>query len=173
MKVYLMKPILFVTLFFLSSFWLSAQKKGVVYTYIEQNAERAIRTMDESGIPASIIIAIALEESSAGRSEVARNANNHFGMKAGVSWKKGTYRSKAGNKFRKYNDVQESYNDFAALITRNYSSLLKIEKTNYRKWARGFQTSGYCRRKGYDRRLIQIIESHLLYNLDKCILEFK
>lgn len=168
-----MKPVLFSTLFLLSAFWSTAQKKGVVYRYIEQNAERAIRTMENSGIPASIIIAIALEESSAGNSEVARNANNHFGMKAGVNWKKGIYKSKAGNKFRKYNNVQESYDDFAALIARNYSALLKIDKSNYRKWAGGFQNSGYCRRKGYDRRLIQIIESHQLFNLDKSILEFK
>jgi flagellum-specific peptidoglycan hydrolase FlgJ len=168
-----MKSIYIISLLLLTVSSVTAQKKGLVYTYIERNAERAIRTMDSSGIPASIIMAIALEESSAGRSEVATNANNHFGMKAGLSWKKAIYRSKAGNKFRKYADVQESYDDFAGLIERGYSAMLQIDKKDYKKWAKAFAHSGYCRRKGYDRRLIYIIETHLLYNLDKCILEFK
>lgn len=168
-----MKSVFLSSMLLLSAVCLPAQKKGLVYNYIEQNAERAIRTMDTSGIPASIIMAIALEESSAGTSEVAKNANNHFGMKAGVSWKKETYRSKAGNKFRKYASAQESYDDFAALITRSYSTVMQSEKNNYKKWAKAFAHSGYCRRKDYDRRLIHIIESHLLFNLDKCILEFK
>lgn len=162
-------------LFYILTFsaWMNPQRKGFVYLYIENNAERAIRTMESSGIPASIIMAIALEESSAGTSEVAKNANNQFGMKAGKAWKKDIYISKAGNRFRKYENIQESYDDFALLIGRNYSSLLKIDKTNYKKWARAFEKSGYCRRKGYDKRLIHIIESHLLYNLDNCIVEFK
>lgn len=153
---------------------LNAQKpKGTIYNYIDTYALRAINTMHDSGIPASIIMAIALEESAAGKSEVAQNAKNHFGMKAGSSWKSETYTTKRGGRFRKYATERESYEDFANLIKNNYSSLLKYSKTDYKGWAIALGQTNYCKSKGYAKRLINIIENHLLFNFDNCILEFK
>lgn len=153
---------------------LNAQKpKGIIYQYIDSYALRAINTMHDTGIPASLIMAIALEESAAGTSEVAKKAKNHFGMKAGRSWKSEVYVTKRGGKFRKYASEKESYEDFANLIKNNYPSLFKNDKSDYKGWAYALEKTNYCRSKGYAKRLINIIENHLLFNFDNCILEFK
>jgi flagellum-specific peptidoglycan hydrolase FlgJ len=153
---------------------LNAQKpKGIIYQYIDTYALRAINTMHDTGIPASIIMAIALEESAAGTSEVAKNAKNHFGMKSGQSWKAEVYTTKRGGKFRKYATERESYEDFANLLKNNYPSLFKYSKTDYKGWAYALEKTNYCGSKGYAKRLINIIDNHLLFNFDNCILEFK
>ncbi|EGX27720.1 hypothetical protein BSFG_04828, partial [Bacteroides sp. 4_3_47FAA] len=40
------------------------------------------------GIPASVILAQAILESSNGQSQLSRECNNHFGIKATASWLK-------------------------------------------------------------------------------------
>jgi flagellum-specific peptidoglycan hydrolase FlgJ len=160
-------------LFLLCSAWTTPKHKSTIYLYIERYALRAINTMHDSGIPASIIMAMAIEESAAGTSEVAREANNHFGMKGGAAWKQGLYKTKGGSSFRKYATVQESYEDFALLLKNNYQSLFKYSKTDYKNWAYALEKTNYCNAKGYAKRLLYIIDNHLLYNFDNCILEFK
>lgn len=55
---------------------------GQFLDYIEANKEAALWEMHEHKVPASIKLAQALLESSAGRSQLARKTNNHFGIKA-------------------------------------------------------------------------------------------
>lgn len=61
-----------------------AKQKQAQYftTYIKANAPAAMRDMLYHKVPASIKLAQALLESSAGRSKLARSTNNHFGIKA-------------------------------------------------------------------------------------------
>jgi flagellum-specific peptidoglycan hydrolase FlgJ len=171
------KLFLSLTLCFFAQILVAAEpkptNKGTIYLYIEQYALRAINTMHDSKIPASIIMAMAIEESAAGKSDVALNANNHFGMKGGSKWINETYTTKGGSKFRKYASAQESYEDFAVLLQSNYKSLFQYSKTDYKNWAYAIEKTNYCNSKGYAKRLIAIIEKHLLYNFDNCILEFK
>ena len=54
--------------------------------YIEQFKDIAITEMHRTGIPASIKLAQGLLESGSGRSTLAREANNHFGIKCGGRW---------------------------------------------------------------------------------------
>ncbi len=51
--------------------------------YIDKFKDIAIVEMERSGIPASIKLAQGILESNAGRSDLARRANNHFGIKCG------------------------------------------------------------------------------------------
>jgi len=62
-------------------------KNFTPYQYIERFKAVAIQEMNLYGIPASITLAQGLFESGNGNSELARVANNHFGIKATVSWK--------------------------------------------------------------------------------------
>lgn len=65
------------------SFSKSKQRQAKVFTrYIDQHAESALRDMLLHRVPASIKLAQALLESRAGQSSLARNTNNHFGIKA-------------------------------------------------------------------------------------------
>jgi len=65
----------------------AAQRKNKAYEdYIRQYHKIAVEEMKRYHIPASITLAQGLLESGAGRSELARKSNNHFGIKCGRSW---------------------------------------------------------------------------------------
>ena len=51
--------------------------------YVAQYRGAAQLEMGRGGVPASIILAQGILESNAGQSEVAKMANNHFGVKCG------------------------------------------------------------------------------------------
>ena len=60
----------------------SAQKRNKVYEdYIHKYRGIAVDEMKHYRIPASITLAQGLLESGAGKSELARKSNNHFGIK--------------------------------------------------------------------------------------------
>ena len=50
--------------------------------YIDQYKELAKDQMRRYGIPASVTLAQGILESASGQSQLARNENNHFGIKA-------------------------------------------------------------------------------------------
>lgn len=54
--------------------------------YASKYAEFAMLQMRRYGIPASVILAQGILESSNGQSELARKGNNHFGIKATSAW---------------------------------------------------------------------------------------
>ena len=62
------------------------------YEYVDKYKKIAVKEMERTGVPASIKLAQALLESNAGRSELAREANNHFGIKCGNDWNGKTYK---------------------------------------------------------------------------------
>jgi flagellum-specific peptidoglycan hydrolase FlgJ len=168
---------LILALLFLAS-TLSAQKRNSpIYNYIEKYGLKAINTMHETQIPASIIMAMAIEESAAGESLVARNSNNHFGMKANKNYEGATYQTPGKSLFKKYATVGDSYEAFGKLLVNNksqYGFLFKYGRKDYKNWAKGIVESGYCQGdKTYSKRLINIIEEHELYNFDECLWEFK
>ncbi len=64
-----------------------AQQRNKAYEdYIKKYRSIAVDEMKHYRIPASITLAQGLLESGAGRSELARKSNNHFGIKCGGSW---------------------------------------------------------------------------------------
>ena len=64
----------------------SADQDWVVLRYIERYKDVAMEEMIRAGVPASIKLGQAILESNAGRSELARKSNNHFGIKCGSAW---------------------------------------------------------------------------------------
>ena len=54
--------------------------------YIDEYKELAMENMRRYGIPASVTLAQGILESANGQSQLARNENNHFGIKASQSW---------------------------------------------------------------------------------------
>ena len=64
-----------------------AQRRNARYLeYIERYAPLAVEQMKQHKIPASITLSQGLLESGAGYSQLARESNNHFGIKCGGSW---------------------------------------------------------------------------------------
>lgn len=139
-------------------------------SYIEQYKDIAIREMLTYNIPASITLAQGLLESGAGRSELTRKGNNHFGIKCHGWTGRKTYHDddEAGECFRAYDNALQSYEDHSKFLSqsRRYQSLFSLKRTDYRGWAYGLKAAGYATNPRYAESLIQIIELYKLYQYD-------
>lgn len=160
--------------FFASISVVYAQKLNITYLqYIEQYHVLAQEQMRRYGIPASITLAQGIHESGAGKSWLAINANNHFGIKVSSGWN-GPYvlrdDDKKDDKFRKYNTVLESYEDHSQFLSKpRYRSLFALKSTDYKGWARGLKACGYATNPKYADLLIDLIESYNLTQYDTTI----
>lgn len=140
--------------------------------YVRKHRHLAISEMKTSHIPASIKLAQALLESGAGRSDLARLANNHFGIKCHKEWNGPSILNdddKPKECFRKYNNVEESYRDHSEFLKtrQRYSNLFTLNIYDYKAWAYGLKNAGYATNPVYPERLIKLIEEHRLYLYDK------
>ena len=132
----------------------------------------AVEQMERHNIPASITLAQGLLESGAGKSKLSRTSNNHFGIKADKSWK-GKRTSSMDNGrlcyFRKYKSVRESYEDHSLFLAnkQRYAFLFKLDKKDYKGWAKGLKKAGYAEDKAYPSKLIGLIERYELQRYDR------
>jgi len=145
--------------------------------YISQYKEIAIAEMQRTGIPASIKMAQALLESGAGRSTLAAEANNHFGIKCGGSWTGKTFYRKDDDYkdgkliescFRKFKSADESFVAHSEFLSNSnrYAFLFDFDKQDYHNWAHGLKKAGYATDKAYPDKLISIIDKYQLFLLD-------
>jgi len=136
--------------------------------YIALYKGTAIQEMNLYGIPASITLAQGLFESGSGNGELARVANNHFGIKCTPDWKGKVYYKDDDNKndsFRVYDTPEQSFRDHSLFLKRkNYRGLYDLSINDYKGWARGLKSAGYATNPDYPRLLINIIEK---YHLDQ------
>lgn len=144
--------------------------------YIEKYSDWAIENMKETGIPASITLAQGILESASGNSKLAKEDNNHFGIKCHTDWKgeRVYHHDDARNEcFRKYKTPFESFKDHAEFLTsrERYASLFELATTDYKGWAHGLRKAGYATNPQYAQLLIRIIEDEELYRFDRDISE--
>lgn len=140
------------------------------WSYIDKYKDWAIEQMHQYHIPASITLAQGLLESNAGRSRLATEANNHFGIKVGGSWT-GPYIVQAddrpNDRFRKYKSARESFVDHSVFLQqKRYQGLYQLSRTDYKGWARGLKTAGYATNPHYAEALIRVIEMYNLHQFD-------
>src|ERR1700712_3530301 len=123
-------------------------KSFTVYEYIDRFKGIAIQEMNLYGIPASITLAQGLFESGNGNSELARVANNHFGIKASASWTGKVYYKnddQPNDAFRVYKIAEDSFRDHSEFLKKkNYAFLFELEKNDYTGWANGLKKAGYA-----------------------------
>jgi flagellum-specific peptidoglycan hydrolase FlgJ len=120
---------------------LTASAQTSASRYNQNYKDEAVKLMHEHGVPASIILAVAMHESANGTSLIARHLNNHFGMKG-----KNTS-SKIKSSYRGYESVESSYEDFISLLKRKrqFSSMFdKYSHWDYKNWVWGIQRGGYA-----------------------------
>lgn len=149
------------------------------YAYIDKYKSMAVAEMYKSGIPASVKLAQAILESECGKSTLAQNSNNHFGIKCRENWTGKTYyqiddeKDKKGNLvpscFRVYSSIDSSYLDHTTFLStrKYYTDLFTFHHTDYVAWCRGLKKASYATASDYDKRLIAIIEQFRLYLLDQ------
>jgi LysM repeat protein len=140
--------------------------------YISLYKDLAVSEMRRTGIPASITLAQGIIESDYGRSKLAREANNHFGIKCHKSWAGQTikHNDNANNEcFRKYSRAEESYHDHSDFLKSGsrYSFLFNYSSTDYKAWANGLKKAGYATNPDYANMLIRTIEGNNLSVFDR------
>jgi len=138
--------------------------------YIARFKNIAIEEMNQYGIPASIKLAQALLESANGNSTLARNANNHFGIKCTSNWQGRTVLKsddRPDDCFRVYSNPEESFRDHSEfLLRKRYAALFELNKDDYIGWARGLKQAGYATNPRYAELLISLIERYNLHQYD-------
>jgi LysM repeat protein len=147
------------------------RKQISIGEYIETYKSIAIKNMQDFKIPASITLAQGILESANGNSELAINANNHFGIKCTSDWKGKTYLKDDDKKddcFRVYDAALDSYKDHSMFIKNRprYAALFLLDIYDYKAWAKGLKDAGYATNPKYPELLIKIIEDNKLYELD-------
>ncbi len=142
-----------------------------VRDYIDRYKDLAVREMKRSGVPASITLAQGMIESDHGRSTLAREANNHFGIKCHDDWRGPSIRhhdDRRNECFRKYPRPEDSFIDHSDFLRNRsrYSSLFALPVTDYKGWARGLKKAGYATNPHYADMLIRKIEENNLQAFD-------
>jgi flagellar protein FlgJ len=147
--------------------------------FIFQVAVGAQESQRTTGVPSSVAIAQAILESSWGRSFLAREANNLFGVKAltkegpaGVVWID-AWEVQDGQDinvpqpFRKYHTVAESIVDHGLFFIENrrYASALAA-KDDGMEFARRIAAAGYATDPDYAPKLMALMDRYDLYQWD-------
>ena len=151
---------LFLFLFAIGIFNVNAQTTG---DYISTNAFHAQYLMQKHGLPASIILGVAIHESAAGKSKIARYLNNHFGVKGSNS------NTEIKSSYRDYPTVDSSYAHFVSFLqSRKYFNILfdKYDQYDYKSWAYGIQRGGYASSRTWAAQVIGIIKKYELFEYD-------
>jgi len=162
-----MKKILLLACLLSATFAASAQNTSK--SYIDKFKDNAIRIMHESGVPASIILAIAMHESASGNSKLARTQNNHFGVK-GRSPVSYTGRKATHSSYKQYDSAMDSFQDFARIMTerKQFSHLSQsLSHYDYKRWVKGIQRSGYASSHTWGAQVLGLINKYELNAYDE------
>ncbi len=147
---------------------LSSAQRMTVEQYIETYKELAMEEMIRSGVPASITLAQGILEAEYGNSRLAKEANNHFGIKCKETWTGATIRhtdDAPWECFRKYGSAAESYRDHSEFLRtrKHYAFLFDLDVMDYKAWAYGLKKAGYATNPRYPVILIGHIEKYNLH----------
>lgn len=146
--------------------------RNVQERYILTYYPMAVEQMERHKVPASITLAQGVLESGAGNSELCKESNNHFCIKADSRWKGAKVKAKDRGGdfyFRAYRNAYESYEDHSKFLRENtrYSKLFDLKLTDYKGWAKELKRAGYAEDEMYPSKLIGLIERYELYKYDR------
>lgn len=160
----------------------SVNKESEQMIFIDSIKQDAIENYNNYSILSSITIAQAILESDFGRSELATQGNNLFGIKADSNYKgeKIKFETKEyhdiviQDDFRKYDDVKQSIDDHGRFLYENerYKENGLFEGNTYIQQAKALEDAGYSTaenengEKVYAKTLIQLIREYNLQLID-------
>jgi hypothetical protein len=144
-----------------------AQNNPTTIAYITQYKAIAIKEMKRTGVPASITLAQAILESNSGESNLAKNHNNHFGIKCKSDWTGAkTYQDDDAKQecFRAYDAAEASFKDHSNFLKNrpNYVDLFLLDPVDDTAWAYGLKKAGYATASDYPKKLLKIIDDYEL-----------
>ena len=145
--------------------------------FVQAHRQAAQDAASQTGIPATFMLAQAAHESGWGQRAIRNadgsSANNLFGIKAGAGWKGAVAEvvttefvdgqpKKLVQRFRAYASAEESFRDYARLMTQNsrYSQVL-ASGGDAQRFAQGLQAAGYATDPAYAEKLGRVINTTL------------
>jgi len=148
---------------------------GNAARFVERHRAAAQAVAAQSGIPAEFMLAQSAHETGWGRREIrgadGTNSHNLFGIKAGGNWNGPVVvttttevingrAQKVQAAFRAYGSYEESFRDYAKLISGSprYSGVM--QRTNdAQAFATGLQRAGYATDPDYAAKLGRVIQT--------------
>lgn len=134
-------------------------QQSYIDRYVNKYKQIATDLSFKYGIPASVIIGIAVVESSCGAGKAAKVLNNHFG----ITDNKSSADKKYKTRYKEYADARKSYEDFCHLVARKkfYSDLKN--NPDYNVWIKKLSESGYSEAPAvWQSRIIHVIADNKL-----------
>ncbi len=142
--------------------------------FLAQHAAHARQAQATSGIPATFMVAQAALETGWGKHEIrfddGRTSHNLFGIRAGANWKGPVAEiwttefvngsaQKVRGQFRAYGSYEESFNDYARLISQSprYANAMR-HLGDPQAYASALQQAGYATAPNYASVLGSMIE---------------
>jgi len=143
------------------------QNNATTIAYIAQYKAIAMKEMKRTGVPASITLAQAILESNSGESNLAKNHNNHFGIKCKSDWTGAkAYQDDDAKQecFRAYDNAEVSFKDHSNFLKNrpNYVDLFLLDPVDDTAWAYGLKKAGYATAADYPKKLLKIIDDYEL-----------
>jgi hypothetical protein len=143
------------------------QNNKTTIAYIDQFKAIAMKEMKRTGVPASITLAQAIVESNSGESNLAKNHNNHFGIKCKSDWAGAkAYQDDDAKQecFRAYEAAELSFKDHSNFLKNrpNYVDLFLLDPVDDTAWAYGLKKAGYATAADYPKKLLKIIDDYEL-----------
>ena len=144
-----------------------SQNNAITIAYIAQYKAIAMKEMKRTGVPASITLAQAILESNSGESNLAKNHNNHFGIKCKSDWTGAkAYQDDDAKQecFRAYETAEISFKDHSNFLKNrpNYVDLFLLDPVDDTAWAYGLKKAGYATASDYPKKLLKIIDDYEL-----------
>ena len=152
---------------------------GVNKEFLQKAIPQAIRIQQRYDIPASAVLGQAIYESGYGKSQLAKQANNYFGLKAlSKDWQGEVvwmvtkdYNKTVTHKqpFRKFDSVYDGFSGYVEFL-KSYSRYKNVFKAKTGKdFVNRVAKAGYCNDSFYIKDVHAIIDRHKFENLDKIL----
>lgn len=120
-----------------------------VRSYVKDTYKYAVRIKNKHNVPVPVTLAIACLESGYGRSFLAKNQNNHLGIR--------NYRDTL-TKFMRFEDKADCFEYLDGLLSRpRYAPLKNIKTDNNRDWVIGLHKCGYNNKEKYISEVMGMI----------------
>ena len=135
--------------------------------YIARFSEVAQGEMKKYGVPASIILALAIANSNYGTTAVAQTGHNHFHITCNMNHLSEGLVGQQQEDETCYSHYENAWTGFRAnsllLTSAPLVELKEVAQNDYQIWASGLEKMQYPNAE----KLISIIEKHELFDFDK------
>ena len=130
--------------------------QSATQTYAAKYKTMALQLAQEFGIPAPVILAVAIIESSSGQGRNCHDLNNHFGIVGRNNVARKT-------RYKQYTSVEASFRDFCGLMTRKAFYARLKGNMNVVEWAKAISKAGYSEQPSvWQARVVGVIQNNKL-----------